>query len=147
MMKNALFAMVSALMLVGFATTSCDNTPGPGTAEVKVYNKDGLAQKNILVRLFCTEPECVVEREGRTNELGVYTESFDLPVVLRVRAVRYDTTITVSGIGPNQIPETVSGIGPNQIKKVSVDSVCGEGFIQVENDDVASETITILRCN
>lgn len=127
--------MVSALMLVGFATTSCDNTPGPGTAEVKVYNKDGLAQKNILVRLFCTEPECVVEREGRTNELGVYTESFDLPVVLRVRAVRYDTTITVSGIGPNQI------------KKVSVDSVCGEGFIQVENDDVASETITILRCN
>jgi len=135
MMKNALFAMVSALMLVGFATTSCDNTPGPGTAEVKVYNKDGLAQKNILVRLFCTEPECVVEREGRTNELGVYTESFDLPVVLRVRAVRYDTTITVSGIGPNQI------------KKVSVDSVCGEGFIQVENDDVASETITILRCN
>jgi hypothetical protein len=135
MMKKALFAMVSALMLVGFATTSCDNTPGPGTAEVKVYNKDGLAQKNILVRLFCTEPECVVEREGRTNELGVYTESFDLPVVLRVRAVRYDTTITVSGIGPNQI------------KKVSVDSVCGEGFIQVENDDVASETITILRCN
>lgn len=134
-MKKALFAMVSALMLVGFATTSCDNTPGPGTAEVKVYNKDGLAQKNILVRLFCTEPECVVEREGRTNELGVYTESFDLPVVLRVRAVRYDTTITVSGIGPNQI------------KKVSVDSVCGEGFIQVENDDVASETITILRCN
>lgn len=135
MMKKALFAMVSALMLVGFATTSCDNTPGPGTAEVKVYNKDGLAQKNILVRLFCTEPECVIEREGRTNELGVYTESFDLPVVLRVRAVRYDTTITVSGIGPNQI------------KKVSVDSVCGEGFIQVENDDVASETITILRCN
>jgi hypothetical protein len=135
MMKKALFAMVSALMLVGFATTSCDNTPGPGTAEVKVYNKDGLAQKNILVRLFCTEPECVVEREGRTNELGVYTESFDLPVVLRVRAVRYDTT------------KTVTGIGPNQITKISVDSVCGEGFIQVENDDVASETITILRCN
>lgn len=135
MMKKALFAMVSALMLVGFATTSCDNTPGPGTAEVKVYNKDGVAQKNIPVKLFCTEPECVVQREGHTNELGIYTESFDLPVVLRVRAVRYDTTVTYSGIGPNRI------------KKVAVDSVCGEGFIQVENDEVASETITILRCN
>jgi hypothetical protein len=135
MMKKLFLGMVSTLMILGVSTTSCDNTPGAGTAEVKVYNKDGIAQKSILVKMFCTEPECVVQREGRTNDLGVYTESFDLPVVLRVRAVRYDTTVTLTGLPPNQV------------RKVSVDSVCGEGFIQVENDDVASETLTILSCN
>ena len=135
MMKKVFLGMVSTLMILGLSTTSCDNTPGPGTAEVKVYNKDGVAQKSILVKMFCTEPECVVQREGLTNDLGVYTEAFDLPVVLRVRAVRYDTTVTLTGLPPNQV------------RKVSVDSVCGEGFIQVENDEVASETLTILSCN
>ncbi len=135
MMKKLFLGMVSTLMILGGSTTSCDNTLGAGTAEVKVYNKDGIVQKGILVKMFCTEPECVVRREGRTNDLGVYAESFDLPVVLRVRAVRYDTT------------ETLTGLPPNQVRTVSVDSVCGDGFIQVENDDVASETLTILSCN
>lgn len=133
MMKKTVLALVSALMMIG-VSTSCDNTPGPGIAEVKVYNKDGLIQKRVQVTLFCTEPECVVKRVGRTNDLGVYTEQFELPVVLRVRSVRYDTTITESGLPPNVI------------KKVTVDSLCGEGFIQVENDKIATETITILDC-
>ena len=133
MMKKTIFTLLSALLLIGIST-SCDNTPGPGTAEVKVYNKDGLIQKRVQVTLFCTEPECVVKRVGKTNDLGVYTEQFELPVVLRVRSVRYDTTITYEGLEPNRI------------RKVKVDSVCGEGFIQVENDKIASETITILDC-
>lgn len=123
-------------MLLGAVSfTACDRTPGPGTAEVKVIDEDGVIQKRVDVTLFCTEAECVVRREGKTNELGIYTESFDLPVVLRVRSVRYDTTTELIGLPPNQI------------KKVSVDSVCGEGFIQVENDEIANETITILGCN
>lgn len=134
MLRKALYSVAAATLFL-FSVTSCDNTPGPGTAEVKVYDKDGVAQKSILVKMFCTEPECVIQREGRTNDLGVYTQEFELPVVLRVRAVRYDTTTTLEGLPPNQI------------RKVSVDSVCGEGFVQIEHDEVASETITILNCN
>lgn len=134
MMKKTLFSLISMFLVLGAFTTSCDNTPGPGTAEVKVLDNNGQLQKRVPVKLFCTEPECVVIREGRTNDLGVFTESFDLPVVLRVRAVRYDTTITYEGLEPNLI------------KKTKIDSLCGEGFIQVENDEVAAETITILDC-
>ncbi|MEX2596469.1 MAG: hypothetical protein WEC59_06010 [Salibacteraceae bacterium] len=115
--------------------TSCDTDPDPGVAEIRVVNSEGITQQGILVRMFCTEPGCVVERLGRTNSLGVYTESFELPVVLRVRAVRYDTTVTVTGLPPNEI------------EKIKVDSLCGEGFVQVENDEIVKETITILECN
>ena len=136
MLKKALYGVIAlSTIFSGVLVTSCNNTPGPGTAEVKVRDNSGQIQKQVQVKLFCTEPECVVVREGRTNDLGIYTQLFDLPVVLRVRAVRYDTTTELFGLEPNQI------------KKTTVDSVCGEGFIQVENDLVASETITILSCN
>lgn len=134
-MRKAFFGSIAVLLFGAVSMTSCDNTPGPGTAEIKVVNEDGVIQKRVDVLLYCTEPECVVRREGRTNDLGVYSESFELPVVLRVRSVRYDTTTELVGLPPNQI------------KKTKVDSVCGEGFIQVENDEIANETITILECN
>lgn len=124
-----------AIVLTSFIITGCDNDPGPGIAEVKVINAEGVSQPGVTVRMFCTQPGCVVDRVGRTNSLGVYTQEFDLPVVLRVRAVRYDTT------------RTVQGLPPNQIVNIKVDSVCGEGFVDVENDAIASETITILECN
>ena len=114
---------------------SCDNTPDPGVAEVKVYDENNVAQSGIKVTMFCTEPGCVVTRQGRTNSVGVYTQEFELPVVLRVRAVRYDTTTTTTGLPPNVIT------------RITVDSLCGEGFVQVENDEITSETITILECN
>ena len=134
-MKKAFFGILSGALLAGLMITGCDNTPGPGTAEVKVTDHNGQPQKRVKVVLYCTETGCVVKREGKTNELGVYTQQFELPVVLRARSVRYDTTVTYEGLPPNQI------------KKVKVDSVCGEGFIQVENDEIATESITILSCN
>lgn len=124
-----------AIVLTSFLISACDTDPGPGIAEVKVINAEGVSQPGVTVRMFCTQPECVVDRVGRTNSLGVYTQEFELPVVLRVRAVRYDTT------------RTVQGLPPNQIVNIKVDSVCGEGFVDVENDAIASETITILECN
>ena len=128
---------VSVFLVASFAFifTSCDNTPDPGVAEVKVYDEDNLAQSGVKVIMYCTETGCVVRKEGRTNSLGVYKEEFDLPVVLRVRAVRYDTI------------RTTTGLPPNVITSIKVDSVCGEGFIQVENDEITSESITILECN
>lgn len=133
-MKKAILGIGVLLGIGSVLLSSCDNDPGPGTAEVKVLDADGVAQKQVKVILYCTEANCVVRREGRTNELGVFAEEFDLPVVLRVRSVRYDTTTTLEGLPPNQI------------KKISVDSFCGEGFIQVENDEVANEIVTILEC-
>lgn len=131
------FAQILGLGMAFFAfcLISCDNDPGPGIAEVKVINEDGVSQPSVHVRMFCTQPNCVVDRRGKTNSLGVYAQEFELPVVLRVRAVRYDTT------------RTVQGLPPNQIVRITVDSVCGEGFVDVENDAIASETITILECN
>ncbi|MEZ4720891.1 MAG: hypothetical protein R2813_03320 [Flavobacteriales bacterium] len=133
-MKKFVFGVIAALVLVLGTTTSCNRDKGPGTAEVKVIDAAGVAQANIDVLLYCTEPGCVVRRSGKTNELGVFQTEFDLPVVLRTRAVRYDSTITYQGNGPSKI------------KIVKVDSLCGEGFVQVENDEVASETVTILTC-
>lgn len=133
-MKKFVFGMGVAMVAV-FGTASCDHDKGPGTAEVKVVDSAGLAQEGVSVILYCTEVDCVVRREGLTNELGVYQTEFELPVVLRVRAVRYDSTITWVGLGPNKK------------KVVTLDSICGEGFIQIENDEISKETVTILECN
>lgn len=134
-MKTTLRVSFAVLAFIAITLSACDRTPDPGIAEIKVIDQAGDAQSAIHVTLYCTEPNCVVTRKGRTNSLGVYTESFDLPVVLRVRAVRYDTTTKTQGLPPNQITT------------VKVDSLCGEGFIQIENDDISSETVTILECN
>lgn len=134
-MKKAIVAGLFAVAIAMFTMVGCDNTPGPGTAEVKVINADGLTQSGVQVTLFCTETNCVVRRTGKTNELGVYRQDFDLPVVLRIRAVRYDTTVTKVGLPPNQIT------------KYTVDSLCGEGYTQIENDQISSETVTIVDCN
>lgn len=134
-MKRVFKASFVLIAFCAILFTSCDNTPDPGIAEVKVYDENSIAQSGIKVTMYCTQPGCVVRREGRTNSVGVYTQEFELPVVLRVRAVRYDTTTTITGLPPNVIT------------KVTVDSLCGEGFIQVENDEITSESITILECN
>lgn len=129
------FIALTIMIFGSLVMTSCYKDPGPGTAEIRVVNTKGEVQKGVRVRLFCTETGCDVARIGRTNSSGEYTQEFDLPVVLRVRAVRYDTTITQTGLPPNQKEE------------ISVDSLCGEGFIQIENDEVTSERVTILNCN
>ena len=134
-MKRVFQASFVLLAFCSAIITSCDNTPNPGIAEVKVVDEANVSQSGVYVRMYCTEPGCVVNRAGRTNSVGVFTEEFELPVVLRVRAVRYDTTITTTGLPPIQIT------------KIRVDSLCGEGFVQVENDEIVSETITILECN
>jgi len=134
-MKKAFLVSFAVALFGGAFFTSCPKAAGPGTAEVKVLDADGIAQAGVKVVLFCTEPSCVVRREGVTNELGIYREDFELPVVLRVRSVRYDTTTTKVGLPPNQIT------------KITVDSVCGEGYIQIDNDQISNETVTILECN
>ena len=133
-MKHAFAALVMTV-LASVTLTSCYEDPGPGTAEIQVVNISDQVQSGGFVKLFCTENDCDVVREGQTNSVGLYTQEFELPVVLRVRAVRYDTTVTVIGLPPNQT------------EQISVDSLCGEGFIQVENDEVTSERITIVECN
>jgi hypothetical protein len=131
-MKKILFILFIAATAISL--TNCKGKDDPGRAEVKVLDADGVSQKGVHVTLFCTQPDCVVRTTGVTNSLGVYVEEFELPVVLRVRAVRYDSTITYQGLPPNQV------------EIVSVDSLCGEGFITLENNEVASEVITILNC-
>ena len=131
-MKNIFFAIVTIVSFTAFQ--SCKKKIEPGRAEVKVLDSDGVSQEGVHVSLYCTEPSCVVAERGTTNSLGVFVQEFELPVVLRVRAVRYDSTITKIGLPPNQI------------EVIEVDSLCGEGFITVENNEVALETITILQC-
>ena len=126
---------LALIAIVGLTISSCKNEPGPGTAEIRVIDVDGVSQKGVDVLMYCTQPGCVVQREGKTNSLGVFTEQFELPVVLRVRAVRYDSTFEVIGLPPNEI------------EVLRLDSLCGEGFVQIENDEITSETITILECN
>lgn len=134
-MKRIFQASLVLVAICAVLFTACNNKPDPGIAEVKVYDENNLAQSGVKVTMFCTEPACIVRRVGKTNSVGVYTQEFELPVVLRVRAVRYDTT------------EKTTGLPPNVITTISVDSLCGEGFVQVENDEITSESITILECN
>jgi hypothetical protein len=131
-MKKLIFAIVAIVSFSAFQ--SCKKKVEPGRAEVKVVDADGVSQEGVSVTMYCTEPECVVTEKGYTNSLGVFVQEFELPVVLRVRAVRYDSTITVIGLPPNTREE------------IEVDSLCGEGFITVENNEVSTETITILNC-
>jgi len=125
-----------SLLIVGSALTmtSCKDDDGPAIAEITVFDTTGLVQTNVRVDVFCTQPNCVVTSTGRTDSRGESRHEFDLPAVLRVYAVRYDSTFIQTGVPPNVTIQ------------VLVDSVCGDGFVTVDNGETVQESVTLFPC-
>lgn len=130
--------LTGILVLGALTLTGCYDKPGPGTAQITVVDTADIAQTGVHVRLYCSVPKgeqaCDIDTMGVTNSRGLYQFESELPMVLRVRAVRYDTTITITG--PPSSP----------VENISVDSLCGEGFVTIRNDETTPEVITLLQC-
>ncbi|MGD1847093.1 MAG: hypothetical protein ACFB10_17015 [Salibacteraceae bacterium] len=126
------YLILIALSLSGLLAVSCEEDNAKTIGEIEVYDDQGRSVSNAQVRLYCTESNCVVEREGVTDSRGVYSEEFEKPVVLAVEAFKLDTTITDTGSPPN-----VGFI-------VEIDSAYGEGFISVGEGKTTSKPIVLL---
>ena len=138
MMRKALnnsWIVAMIALCFAFGSTSCNEDDGPTTAQITVLDTAGNRVPGVDVRVFCSKPPaCIIDDRKVTNSRGVSTHEFDLPAVLQIRAVRIDSTVTI--INP----------GPFQTIVVEYDSVCGNGFVTIEANETARETITLFEC-
>lgn len=129
-----LFAFLS---LVIFGLQSCEDEIEPTTAQIYVIDEEGNPVSDANVILACTSSInkiCDIELEGVTNSKGKVVFDLELPAVLQVEAskVVYDTNM----VGwPNPIPE------------ITLDSVCGNTFISVLQEEVNTKTVVLFSCN
>lgn len=131
---QALFVAVLALFTLSLA--SCNNDDdGPTVAEILIVDTAGVTQPNVDVRVFCSlQPTCIIDDRKKTNSRGISTHEFDLPAVLQIHAVRLDSTVEIINPGPFQ--EIIT----------TYDSVCGDGFVTLEENGTVRETITLFEC-
>lgn len=115
-----------------FAAIGCEKDPGKSFGEIEVFDENGRTVAGANVRLYCTEAQCVVEREGFSDSRGIFREEFEKPVVLAIEAYKYDTILTDTGSPPN-----VGFI-------LEIDSNYGEGFITIEEGKTISKPVILL---
>ena len=121
--------------LIALGTTSCNTDDGPTVAQILVVDTAGVPQPDVDVQVFCSKPpKCIIDDRKVTNSRGISTHEFDLPAVLQIHAVRIDSTITI--INP----------GPFQTIVITYDSGCADGFVTVEANETAKETVTLFEC-
>lgn len=102
-------------------------------AEITVLKEDGVPLEDARVIIFCTQPGCVVADTQYTNFLGVSVHEFDLPAVLKVSAFKVTETTIDTGFPPVTVI-------------LGDDSLCGEAFVTLIEDEVTTKTVIARPC-
>ena len=121
--------LVVAVMVLGFTSSCKDDDSDPTLAEIYVYDTSGAIISGASVRLYCTEEACILENTQETNSKGFSRHEFTHPAILAIEAIKVDTTIVEVGTPPN-----VSFV-------IQIDSVVGEGFVTIERNRTAVESV------
>lgn len=112
---------------------ACDEDTPP-RAEITVLREDGTPLEDARVIVFCTEPGCVVADTAYTDFNGLSTHEFALPAVLKVEAFKVSESTIDTGFPPVTIV-------------LGEDSLCGEEFITLVENEVSRKTVIALPCN
>lgn len=133
--------LLALLTIVGAASmTSCKDDIGPAIAEIQVVDSVGNAVAGANITLVCsssTNPPkpCDVEVKGTASESGKFRKEFDHPSVLRIVASSIVSETTILGV----LPDTTIVI--------TNDSICGEAFITIKEDETNRKTVVLYGCN
>ncbi len=93
--KNIVFGLVVA----GIWGLSACKPDDPTMLTVRVVNNDDEAVVGATVRVYCTEPECIIENIKTTDDKGFSIHVFENEAVLAIKVTKMIGTDTLSGNG------------------------------------------------
>jgi len=95
-LKNVVLGLVVATLWV---LPSCKPDDPTGLV-VRVVNNDEEEIQGATVRVFCTEPECIIEDIQTTGTTGLSVHTFEFEAVLAIEVTKIQTANdTLSGTG------------------------------------------------
>ena len=105
-MKNVVLGLVVAVIW-GLSACKPDD---PTILTVRVVNNDNENVAGATVRVYCTEPGCIVEDIQTTDDKGFSVHTFELEAVLAIDVTKVIGSDTLSGNGTADLVknETVS---------------------------------------
>lgn len=127
------------VVVISLSTTGCEK-PNPPRAEVTVIDSSGIAVNEARVVLYCVQRpeesrECVIVDTQYTDDVGKAEFEFENPSVLKLEVWKADVTEMVVGQWPN---DSVVQVG---------DTLCADGFVTLEIDQVVEERVVVSLCN
>jgi len=133
--------ILRTLLLLGvlFPFSSCNNDDDDGDtiAEVVVVTQQGARVPGATVTLECESTisrPCELKVVGLTDAGGVFRYQTNLPKVLRIEAFKLATDTQILGT----LPDTV--------QVITVDSICGESFISIQENETSRQTVVLNDC-
>lgn len=105
-MKNVVFGLVVATI---WGLSAC-KPDGPTELIVRVINNNDEQVAGATVRVYCTEPNCIIEDLKTTDDKGFSIHTFENEAVLAVEVTKMIGSDTLSGSGTADLVknETVS---------------------------------------
>ncbi len=137
MKKLGIYWMIVGVL--GFVTISCDDEDDdPTIAQVLVETVDKKIVPGANVTLVCESSqnkECNILIEGVSDENGVFETRRDLSQILRVSSYKIvnDTEVV--------------GVPPDTTLVITRDSICGETFINIIENETSRQTVVLYSCN
>lgn len=127
------------VMVMSIGTTSCKKEKPP-RAEITVVDSTGKAINNARVVLFCVQRpeetrECVISDTQYTDDVGKANFEFKNPAVLKMDVWKADIVERDTGTFPN-----------NGTIRVG-DTLCTEGFITLETNEIIEQRAVVTKCN
>ncbi len=128
------------LLIVGLAFVACEKEKDPTKLQVFVVDEEGQKVQNAVIQFNCESSfnpprPCDVEIEVNANSSGFYEHKFDQPAVLRINAFKIDRDTLVLGT----LPDTTMVI--------TADSLCGESFVSIQEEETTRKTVVVYECN
>ena len=127
------------VMAMSIGTTSCKKDKPP-RAEITVVDSTGKAIDKARVVLFCVQRpeetrECVISDTQMTDGVGKASFEFENPAVLKMYVWKADIIEKDTGIFPN-----------NRTIRIG-DTLCTEGFITLETNEIIEQRLVVTKCN
>jgi hypothetical protein len=132
--------LTTCIMLVAaLATQSCKKPLEDPKAEITIVDSTGTAIADAKVILFCVQRadvsvECNIADTQYTDGVGKVNFDFTNPSVLRVSVLKYNTEEREIGVFPD-----------NEVIIVG-DTLCADGFITLESNEVTEEVFVLGKC-
>ncbi|MBD79688.1 MAG: hypothetical protein CL840_12285 [Crocinitomicaceae bacterium] len=138
LVENVVLGLFVVIVL-SLATTGCDKEKPP-RAEITVVDSTGKAIDKARVVLYCVQRpeetrECVIVDTQLTDDVGKANFEFKNPAVLKVDVWKADVVEKETGVWPDIV---ITYVG---------DTLCTEGFITLETNEIIEQRMVVTTCN
>ena len=128
--------LIAVISFLAVNYTSClQNDPTIGI--VKIIDSNAVPKSGVMVKVYCTEPLCVVKDSALTDNSGKVQFEYDLPAVLKIDASKsfsfnYKNIIITDTISTDTVADTTISV-----------MFMGTDFLSLEEHEVVEQTVVI----